>query len=110
MATFFVLPPREFVGEWFAGYLKTCFPGLDWSRDRLADLCELLCAAVAGHDHVYLVHREDLAAGCELADALADGFGAEPGDDVVEVHPAAQPGKWMTRRWRLGVQTERLAA
>ena len=32
MATFYVLPPRPFLGEWYAGYLRTCFPGLDWPR------------------------------------------------------------------------------
>jgi hypothetical protein len=104
MAAFYVLPPRALVGEWYAGYLQSCFPGLDWPSERWPDLAELLCQAVAGHADVYLVHREDLPPDAELDETLTDGFGAEPGDEVIEVYAAAAPGKWMTRRWRLGVR------
>ncbi len=103
MATFYVLPPRAFLGEWFAGYLRTCFPGVNWSPERWPELADLLHQAVAGQPDVYLIHREDLPADAELSDALIDGCGVEAGDDVVEIHPASVPGKWVTRRWRLAV-------
>jgi hypothetical protein len=33
----------------------------------------------------FVVYRDDLPLGEETALALADGFGAEPGDEVVEI-------------------------
>jgi len=40
MSTFYLLPPRPLLGESFAGYLQTLFPGLTWDRadwSKLAD-------------------------------------------------------------------------
>jgi hypothetical protein len=51
---------------------------------------------------VYLVHREELPEGESPTQALRDGFGAEPGDEVVEIRPGNKLGDWTARRWRLG--------
>ena len=102
MSTFYLLPPRPLLAERLADYLQSLLPGLTWTVDAGADLAEALAAAVARRPDVYLVHREDLPEGESPARALADGYGAEPGDEVVEVRPAAKPGEWTARRWRLG--------
>ena len=40
MSTFYVLPPRPVLGERFAGYLKTLFPGLDWNQAAWTELAD----------------------------------------------------------------------
>jgi hypothetical protein len=51
---------------------------------------------------LYLVHRDELPAGEAIDRALVDGWGAAPGDLVIEVRPAARPGQFVSRRWRVG--------
>jgi hypothetical protein len=101
MSTFYVLPPRTIIGERFAGYLATLFPGLRWESTRWSDLGETLGRVAATHGDVYVVYREELQPGDDLRQALHDGFGAEAGDDVIEVRAGLQPGELTTRRWRL---------
>jgi len=102
MSTFYLLPPRPLLGERLAGFLQTFLPGLDWDIARRAELIDLLDSAALAHTDVYLVYRDDLPAGELPARALADGFGAAPGDEVVEVRPGARPGEVTNHRWRLG--------
>ena len=55
----------------------------------------------ADHPDVFVVYLDDLPAG-ELPDrALADGFGAQAGDEVVDVRATGRPGEVSARRWRL---------
>ncbi len=80
MATFYVLPPRACLDDALAAVLGKLLPGLPVPADtwdRFADHF-----APPG---VYLVSRDDLPDATPLPAALADGFGAEPGDRVVEV-------------------------
>jgi hypothetical protein len=102
VATFYLLPPRPFLGEHFADYLQTLFPGLSWDGPTWTELGESLGAAVGQHPDVYVVYREDLPEGEDPARALADGFGAEAGDEVIEVRSGFRPGELTARRWRLG--------
>jgi hypothetical protein len=110
VSIFYVLPPRPWLAERVAGLLQTFFPGLGWDAERRAELTDLLglfgvfvedAEKARGHADVYVVHREDLPAGEALDRALADGFGAEPGDEVVEVRPSGRPGATTARRWKL---------
>src|SRR5262249_38282485 len=101
MSTFYLLPPRPMLGARFADYLETLFPGLDWADNRWTELAEVLGAAASRHPDVYVVYREDLPEGEEPARALADGFGAEAGDQVVEVLPGMGPGGLTTRSWQV---------
>jgi hypothetical protein len=99
MSTFYLLPPRPLLGERFAGFLGQLFPGLSWDAGRWPELADVVGAAVRQPD-VYLVHREEL--GDEDPErALRDGFGAESGDEVVEVRVGPRPGELTARRWRL---------
>jgi hypothetical protein len=101
MSTFYVLPPRPHVGRSFAAFLQTWFPDLDWPRDAWADLAEALAAAAGDHPDVYVVYRDDLPEGEEPGRALADGFGAEEGDEVIEVVPGGGPAEVTARRWQV---------
>jgi len=97
MATFYVLPPRPFLGRCYATYLQTLFPGLTWDDAVCPDLADHLSSIAADRKDVYIVHREELPEDEDLARGLADGFGAEPGDEVIEVRPGRD-----AHRWRLG--------
>jgi hypothetical protein len=100
MSTFYLLPPRPYLGERFAGYLRTLFPGLDWTSATWPRLAESLCTAAQQPD-VYVVCREELPAGENPARALVDGFGAQAGDEVVEVRPSGKSGELTAQRWRV---------
>jgi hypothetical protein len=105
VSTFYLLPPRAQVGARFAAYLQTCFPGLDWPAPGWAGLADLLAAAAADRPDVYVVYREELPEGEDAGDALASAFGAEPGDEVVEVLPTGKRGAADVRRWHLARPT-----
>lgn len=100
MATFYLLPPRPILGERFARYLKTLFPGLDWGAGAWSDLADTLGGVAVGHPDVYVVFGEELPEGDHRAQALAESFGAEAGDEVIEIQPGTMPGQVTTRRWR----------
>jgi hypothetical protein len=97
MATFYVLPPRPFLGRCYASYLQTLFPGLEWDDAALSELADRLSAVVAERKDVYVVYREELPEGEDLARGLADAFGAESEDEVIEVQLGRE-----AQRWRLG--------
>lgn len=95
MATFYVLPPRECLEQAAAEFAGRVFPGLiipPAAWDAVRD------AVLAANPETYPVHREDLPGGDVEAD-LCDGFGAEPGDDVVEVGLAVGQVGPRVRRW-----------
>lgn len=100
MSKFYVLPPRLLLGERFAAYLGTLFPGLSWDAADRNVLAEMLSAAVGRHPDVFVVFREELADE-DPQQALCDGFGAETGDEVIEVRVSARPGELTTRRWQV---------
>jgi hypothetical protein len=101
VSTFYLLPPRPVLGERLAGFLQSMLPGLDWDTAARADLAETVAAAASVHADVFVVYREDLPDGEPPARALADGFGAAPGDEVVEVRPGPRPGEMTARRWKV---------
>jgi len=85
MARFYLLPSRAALGRQFNDFLATAFPGLRYPSADWADLAEALGAAATAQRDVFVVFREDLP-DVEPVTALTDGFGAEPGDDVIEIH------------------------
>jgi hypothetical protein len=101
MSTFYLLPPRSLFGEFFAGSFGPLFPGMNWSGPVCADLADALASALVRQPDVYVVYREELPDGEPPARALADGFGAEPEDEVVEICSGSRPGELTARRWRL---------
>jgi hypothetical protein len=100
MSTFYLLPPRPLLAKRLSDYLELLLPGLRGASAATFDLTLLLDVVTSRQTDVFVVHREDLPAGESPARALADGFGAEAGDDVVEVSPGNAAGEWTARRWR----------
>jgi hypothetical protein len=100
VSTFYLLPPRRFLAEHLASYMGGVFPGLDWNNS--SELVEALSAAASAHSDVYVVHREDLPHVGDVGEALAEGFGAEDGDEVIEVDVGTSAGKPTSRSWRVG--------
>jgi hypothetical protein len=103
MSLFYLMPPRPFLGDRFADFLQTVFPGLDWDSSSRLSLAEMLGEAAVEHDGVYVIYRDELPGGESPTVALVNGFGAEPGDEIVEVRPGGRPGEIVTRRWRVEV-------
>lgn len=101
MSTFYLLPPRPLLAARFTEHLQPLFPGLDWTRTDPAALPDLLAKLVAQEPDVYVIFREELSAGEEPERALVHGFGAEPGDEVVEVRPGPKAGEVTARRWQV---------
>jgi hypothetical protein len=101
VSTFYLLPPRPLLGERFAGFLQSLFPGLDWDCSMRLNLAEALGDAASSHPDVFVVYREDLPEGDPPARALAEGFGAEAGDEVIEVRAGGSPGEMTARRWKV---------
>jgi hypothetical protein len=93
MATFYLLPPRacleQAVGELFGKLL----PGLPLPLDAWEGLAQHLSFAGGWPAGVFLVPRDELPEG-DPAAALADGYGAEPGDRVVDVSFARSAREW----------------
>jgi len=101
MSTFYLLPPRAAVGDRLADSLGALVPGLGLDAAGRSRLAEVVLEALQGRPDVFLVTRDDLPAGEAPERALIDGYGAEAGDEVVEVRPAARPGELASRRWRI---------
>lgn len=96
MSTFYLLPPRSVVAAHFADFLQSMMPGTDWSETDLADAMEAL---LADHFDVYVAWREDLPAGGDVQSTLMELYGAEDGDEVIEVRATGRAGSWATLRW-----------
>jgi hypothetical protein len=104
VSIFYVLPPRPMVGDSFARFLQDFFPSLDWTAAERAELADQLVEMLTGRGDLYMLHREELPAGEPLPTVLRELYGAEPGDEVVEVRPIHGTGfrpDVAIRRWTL---------
>ncbi len=101
MSTFYVLPARPVLGERFAALLAGLFPGTVWPREDWLDLAEALGAAAMSQADVYVVFAEDLPSELSLETGLMEHFGAEPGDEVIEVRPGQNLAEIGAQRWRV---------
>ena len=101
MATFYLLPSRPVVGERFATVLRAWLPGLHCTAAAWPELAEGLGSLLNRQTDSYVVFRDDLPFEEDPARALIDGFGAEDGDEVVEVNPGGRPEEVVARRWHV---------
>ncbi len=93
MATFYLLPPRACLEQAVGELLGKLLPGLPLPADAWDGISRHLAAVTGWPDDVFLVPRDELPDGDPGA-ALAEGYGAEPGDRVVEVSLARPPRVW----------------
>ena len=91
MAAFYVLPPRACLDDALGSLLARLLPGLSLPADTWDAVTERLPSSAGWPSDVFLIPRDDLPEGESVAEALAVGYGAEPGDRVIEVglNPAA---------------------
>lgn len=101
MSTFYLLPARPRFGRLFAELLSGLFPGTAWPQDDWHDLAEALAAAAMSQHEVYVVFAEELPADEGIEDGLRLAFGAEPGDEVVDVRPGQTLADVAVKRWRI---------
>lgn len=97
MATFLVLPPRELLEHEAAAFVARVLPGVIPPADLLTAITDRL----AGRN-TFVVHREDLADATDVAGGLRDGFGAEPGDRVLEIGSPRALATAGVREWVVG--------
>lgn len=88
MATFYVLPPRACLEEELTGLLGRLLPGLPLPVDAWDAVTDQLASLAGWPADAYLVPRDDLPAGEPVHQSLAEYFGAEPGDSIIEVRPS----------------------
>jgi len=101
MSVFYLLPPRAVLGDRLARFLQPLLPGIDWDSGMRLGLAEAIGSAAGTRENVYVLYREDLPAGEPAARALADGFGAESGDEVIEIRLGVRSEEWSSSRWRI---------
>lgn len=101
MATFYLLPPRPILEESFGRFLSTWLPGLRGPVVSGTELAGLLQDHLADHTDVFVIFREDLPEGSDAEEALRDGYGAEVGDDIIELRLGVGE-RVISRSWRLG--------
>jgi hypothetical protein len=98
MSTFYLLPSRSLLEEYLAEALQPLLPGI---AEHPSYLIEILESTLFLHPDVFVVYREELPEAADLTAALKDGFGAEPGDQVIEVRPGKTRRDWTNWRWQL---------
>jgi hypothetical protein len=99
MATFYVLPSRQLLGQRFSDMLIAIFPDAKSTpRDR-PDLAAALASIVEGQGDAFVVFREDLDDQVSVKDALVRDFGAALDDDIVEVNFGPGLHEVVHQRW-----------
>jgi hypothetical protein len=100
MATFYLLPPRPLLNQRFTELARRLLP--DFPSSAPADFVSLLHELACAQPDTYLIHREDLPSDEDPVQALIDGFGAEPGDDILEIRAGSLLSETSVRRWSVG--------
>jgi hypothetical protein len=93
MATFYLLPPRACLEQATAELFGKLLPGLPLPADAWDVLARQFAASACWQPDVFLVPRDELPDG-DLGAALAECYGAEPGDRVVEVSLSRPARTW----------------
>jgi hypothetical protein len=93
MATFYVLPPRVCLEEQLAALFGKLLPGLPIPIDSWDAVVERLAECARWPSNAYFIPRDEIPYGQSVNETLAESFGAEPGDRVIEVSASG------TRTW-----------
>jgi hypothetical protein len=101
MATFYLLPPRPAFQDSLAQFVQSWLPGLTLPKTAAMELAEALGSHLSQQQDMFLIFREDLPDGARTDEALRDFFGANAGDNVIELRLGARPGDMIQRSWTL---------
>jgi hypothetical protein len=93
MAKFYLLPPRALIAQKLLATLGIVEP----QSPLLAELAETIGRAVEATG-AFVVYRDDLPLHESMPQSLMDGFGAEVGDEVVEILADLSPRRSQIRR------------
>lgn len=93
MATFYLLPPRACLEQAFSDLFGKLLPGLPLPADAWDAVAQHLASVAGWPADVFLVPRDELPEG-EPGVALAEAYGAEPGDRVVDVGLSRPARAW----------------
>jgi hypothetical protein len=100
MALFLLLPPRPLLNQRFRQLVSQVLA--EFPLAHCADFVALLHESARAHPDTYLVHREDLPYDEDPVQALVDGFGAEEGDEILEIRLGSTSSETSLRRWSVG--------
>lgn len=100
MAVFYVLPPRAMVAERAGLEWSRMFPGLD-VNEAVAAMLPYITDTLEERADVHVIFREDLVGEQDTMMELIDGFGAESGDQLVEVRWPEVTAVPSVRVWRI---------
>ena len=93
MAVFYILPPRPLFGEYLKRLLQPYLPGLTLDRTSCVELFEAIASASLESNDIFLVHRDDLPDDSSIQSNLIDGYGADPGDKIIQVGIGSSPNE-----------------
>jgi hypothetical protein len=100
MADFILLPPRPVIGEEIARLIRPYLPAVRLTASDCIRFLEIVVEANRGR--AFLVHRDDLPDGEEVATAIRDGFGADTGDRIVQISVSNRVGEPRVRVLEVG--------
>ena len=101
MSTFYLLHPRPVLGDRAANSLHMILPGVDCDGATRFHLTAASHAAAEIHNDVFIVYRDDLPEGEPVLESLRDAYGAEEGDEIIEIRPGSDAGELVSHRWRI---------
>jgi len=85
MARFYVLPPLEHVELALSRFFADWLPGLPLGPAAARRMLEVLVGEPADDSAAFIVHRDHLPGSGNLIADLTQGFGAEDGDEAIEI-------------------------
>jgi hypothetical protein len=106
MAQFYLLPPRELVEHFVNEFASKLVPGIPVPSGLWERFISELTASVQASSDCFVLHREEVTTfGTDINDALIEGFGAEPGDLVIETELPRGKISAQTKQWKISPQT-----
>lgn len=99
MATFYVLPSRQLLGQRYGEILSSLFPDVRYTPWDWPDLAESLAAIIEAQGDACVVYREDMAGHASVRDSLLREFGATLEDEIVEIQFGHGLTQFLHQRW-----------
>lgn len=101
MTTFYILPPREHIEHAVAEFLNRLLPGVPAQPKLTRRFPDLIAAAHPRPEELFFIHREDMPGLGDVTEDLTRCFGAEEGDEVVEIGPSSGLNPARVQRWTI---------